>query len=211
MDLTQALANYDNPWLATLLAAVIGISLALVIHMLASVGVRGIVRLSPLFQALFRCIRQPTRMVFVLFALQFVWSAAPDDLRLLSAVTRVTGLLMIAALTWLGVRAVSTVSDSVSAVFAFAVPAFALAGNGQAAISNTSPSYAQGNNGQDVTSSRHSAASDTRGSSADTAMPSNNSLSNDRNLDDLWRRLDTNNDSQAVRGPRVTAVPRIAR
>lgn len=116
MDLTQALANYDNPWLATLLAAVIGISLALVIHMLASVGVRRIVRLSPLFQALFRCIRQPTRMVFVLFALQFVWSAAPDDLRLLSAVTRVTGLLMIAALTWLGVRAVSTVSDSVIAL-----------------------------------------------------------------------------------------------
>jgi small-conductance mechanosensitive channel len=116
MDLTEALANYDNPWLATLLAALIGSSFAIVVHMLASAGVRRIVRFSPLLQALFRSIRQPTRIVFVLFALQFVWAAAPDDLRLLSAVTRITGLVMIAALTWLAVRAVSAVSASVIAL-----------------------------------------------------------------------------------------------
>jgi sporulation protein YlmC with PRC-barrel domain len=88
----------------------------------------------------------------------------------------------------------------VSAVFAFALPTFALAGNANGATSNTNESYTQGNNEQGATSSRHSADASTRGSSAnDMATPRNKSVANDRNFDDLWRRLDTNNDGQVSR------------
>lgn len=112
----QALAgDYPNAmgWLTTL---GVGLAAVLATFVVVQVAWAAAARLAPssVFAAtLLRFARNPTRLVAALAALQFVWSAAPDDLRGLMTVDRITTLALTGALAWLGMRCVAAVADAV--------------------------------------------------------------------------------------------------
>jgi small-conductance mechanosensitive channel len=113
MDLESTLRGYDEPWLAVALVALLASLAALAAWMMASGILRRLARPSVLLSSILTRIRQPARVVIPLVALQVVWSAAPDDLPMLSPVSRVTGLILIVALTWLAIRIVTGVAEAV--------------------------------------------------------------------------------------------------
>lgn len=113
MKLDAVLAGYGHPWLTTLIAALL---IVLVVRLLFTAGVTGLRRLArnrAVLTPLLDHILRPARWVVSLLALQFVWSAAPATLLHLDAATRGTGLLLIAALTWLAIRAVAALAAAI--------------------------------------------------------------------------------------------------
>jgi len=113
MNLGAILEGYGSPWIATLLAALVAIVIGLVAWSIAATILPRLVRFSVLLTTLLERVARPAQFVLPLVALQFVWSSAPDDLPLLSGVTRVSGVLLIAAITWLAIRAISAIAEAV--------------------------------------------------------------------------------------------------
>jgi small-conductance mechanosensitive channel len=62
-----------------------------------------------------RACRSPARWVLPLVALQMVWQAAPDELHFIGSVRHLNGLLLIAATTWLALRAIHGLAEGVLA------------------------------------------------------------------------------------------------
>ncbi|MDM0011888.1 mechanosensitive ion channel [Variovorax sp. J22P168] len=101
------LTLFAHPWAGPLLAALLVVPLMLVVHRLAGLLLERITRSVPVLHGALLAIRPAARWVLPLIALQLVWQAAPDDLRFIGQVRHLNGLLLIAAATWLAVRAVS--------------------------------------------------------------------------------------------------------
>jgi small-conductance mechanosensitive channel len=100
-------------WLTTLaiaLAAVLATILALRIAWAAAARMA---QPRVFASALLRHARDPARLVLALGVLQFIWSAAPEDLPRLASVERVTTLAITGALAWLGVRCIAAIADAV--------------------------------------------------------------------------------------------------
>ncbi len=68
---------------------------------------------SPLAQSVVRHCQHPAGLVLPLAALQLVWQAAPDDLRAIDTVRHFNGLALIAAITWLGLSAITGIADGI--------------------------------------------------------------------------------------------------
>lgn len=100
-------ALLNNPWFAPLLAALIAIPAALVVHHLSVMVLERLTRSVPSLHAMLLGIKLPAQFALPLVALQAVWQAAPDELRFIGNVRHFNGLCLIAAATWLAVRAVS--------------------------------------------------------------------------------------------------------
>ena len=94
-----------------MLAALIAVPLALLVHRLGGMVLERVTRSVPALHAMLLRDQEPARFVLPLVALQLVWQAAPDDLRFVGSVRHLNGLLLIAAATWLAVRAVSGFAD----------------------------------------------------------------------------------------------------
>ena len=112
MDPFGILGDHD-PWIATLLAALIAVVVALVALRIATTIFVRLVRHNELLSTLLARIARPAQLVLPLVALQFVWSSAPDYLPLLAGVTRLSAVLLIASITWLVIRAVSAIAEAV--------------------------------------------------------------------------------------------------
>jgi hypothetical protein len=113
MELTKLLAGFDDAWLAVAFAAIAAIALGLLVHIVVFGILRRIGRFSVLLGMLAKDLDRPARAVLPLLALQFVWTALPDTMHLPSAISVTTALLLIAALTWLAMRAVSAIGETV--------------------------------------------------------------------------------------------------
>jgi small-conductance mechanosensitive channel len=113
MDLTKLLAEFDDAWLAVAFAAIAAMALGLLVHIVVFGVLRRIGRFSVLLGALAKNLDRPSRAVLPLLALQFVWTALPDDMHLPPAISITTALLLIASLTWLAMCAVSAVGETV--------------------------------------------------------------------------------------------------
>jgi small-conductance mechanosensitive channel len=100
MDLTIPDFLGDTSW-RVLLAALIAVIAALVVHRLGAAVVRRITRSHPVSSAVARSIWRPSRLVLPLVALQSVWQAAPDHLALIGQARHGNAMLLIAAVTWL--------------------------------------------------------------------------------------------------------------
>jgi small-conductance mechanosensitive channel len=99
--------DISHPWFAPLLAALIAVPLALLVHRIGGMVLLRLTRALPGLHAMVGKCRSPARWLLPLIALQAIWQAAPEDLRGISGVRHVTGLLLIAATVWLLVRAIS--------------------------------------------------------------------------------------------------------
>jgi small-conductance mechanosensitive channel len=102
------------PWLSTLVAALAAVLVILLIRWLGITLLQRVARRMLLAQQLITKARRPTMWLMPLLALQSVWTSAPDDLLLINTVRHVNGLLVVVAFTWLGVRCVAAVADTIA-------------------------------------------------------------------------------------------------
>lgn len=105
----------EYPWLGVLVPATIAVIVALVVHRVGGLLLLRASRPAPVVQAILRAVRQPARWALPLLALQAVWQAAPGDLRFIDSVRHMNGLALIAAFTWLAMRAIGGLADGVIA------------------------------------------------------------------------------------------------
>lgn len=106
MDL-QAL----EPWFNTMIAAGVAVLLGLLVHRIGRFLVLRITRFSVVLDTVARAVDRPAQTVLPLIALQVVWHAASEELTLLAGVRHVNAVLLIVALTWLGLRAARGVAN----------------------------------------------------------------------------------------------------
>jgi small-conductance mechanosensitive channel len=102
----------DTAW-GVLLLAVAAVVAALIVHRIGAAVVWRFTRNLPVASAVARRSWRPARFVLPLFALQAVWQAAPDTLRFIEQVRHGNGLLLIAAITWLALRAIDGVAQGI--------------------------------------------------------------------------------------------------
>jgi small-conductance mechanosensitive channel len=113
MDLADLIQGYANPWLATAATAAVAIALVLVAHAILFAVLRRLARFSVLLSVLVEHARRPAAFVLPLVVVQFVLEAAPGDLRLMHATRNAASLLLIAGITWLGMRIIGAVAETV--------------------------------------------------------------------------------------------------
>ncbi|WP_431111624.1 mechanosensitive ion channel family protein [Variovorax paradoxus] len=104
-----------HPWFGTWLAALVAVPLALLAHRVGGLVLMRITRPAPALHSMVINCRPVARVVLPLVALLLVFQAAPSDLRFISNVRHLNGLLLIAATTWLAVKAISGFADGVLA------------------------------------------------------------------------------------------------
>ncbi|MHB1122401.1 MAG: mechanosensitive ion channel family protein [Ramlibacter sp.] len=105
----------ESPWVATATVALLAVAGALIVYRIGrAVLLRATARV-PLLHSVIRSSSSAAGAALPLAALQVVWTAAPDTLRWITNVRHVNGLLLIAALTWLAIRAVRGVALGVLA------------------------------------------------------------------------------------------------
>lgn len=112
-ELMDLLTWADNSSLRILLVAGLAVVLALLVHRVGSALVIRLTRSMPVAAMVVSHSKAPARLLLPLIALQAVWQGAPDDLPLMAGVRHINGLLLLLALTWLGMRAARGVAQGV--------------------------------------------------------------------------------------------------
>lgn len=104
----------DASWVV-LLAALAAVTVAFIVHRVGAVLLRRVTRGTPVARAVADSCWRPASVVLPLLALQSVWLAAPDRLPLIDQARHGNGLLLLAALTWLALRALRGATQSIAA------------------------------------------------------------------------------------------------
>jgi len=107
----------DDSSLHVLLAALVAVVLAGVAHRVSARLVLRLTRSLPISHETAQQCRAPARLVFPLLALQAVWQIAPDGFPLIQGIRHLNVLLLLAALTWLGLRAARGVAHGVIGLY----------------------------------------------------------------------------------------------
>ncbi len=97
------------------LIALAVIAAALLAHWLLKPIVFRVTRFSPVLHAVMLRIARPTRLLLPLFGLQILWQGVPDDVKGISTVEHINGILVLAAITWLATSSIRGVADGVIA------------------------------------------------------------------------------------------------
>jgi small-conductance mechanosensitive channel len=113
MQLSDVFVDGAHPWLVIAVAGIAAIIVALVAHALVFAALRRVTRFSVIATTVTEFAREPARMVLPLVAFQFVMASAPDGIRFERLTHNTSALLLIAALTWLGMRLVAGVAEGV--------------------------------------------------------------------------------------------------
>lgn len=104
-----------SPWSETLLLALLLVAVAYLVLRLGTAVVRRLSRRSRLLSTLTAACERPVGMVLPLLALQLLWLAASDRMPGILWVRHLNGVLLIGALTWLAVAAVTGTADGIVA------------------------------------------------------------------------------------------------
>ena len=113
MDFPELITWAHGSSLNVVLAAMFIVLLALLVHRASATVVLRLTRSLPVSHRTAQQCRAPTRLLLPLIALQGLWQVAPADFPLIGGVRHVNVLLLITALTWLGLRAVRGVGQGV--------------------------------------------------------------------------------------------------
>ena len=114
--LVRAMAFFeqvDMSW-GLVFVALASVVAALVAHRVGGAVIRRITRGHIISSAVASRCWRPARTVLPLVALQLVWQGAPDSLPLIDQVRHFNALLLLAALTWLALRALNGVAQGVA-------------------------------------------------------------------------------------------------
>jgi small-conductance mechanosensitive channel len=113
MNWPALLVWMDGSTLGVLLAAGVAVLVALVAHAVSARVVLRLTRSLPVADKTAQHCKAPARLLLPLVALQAVWQVAPDTFPLIGAVRHGNSLLLLTALTWLGLRAARGVAQGV--------------------------------------------------------------------------------------------------
>ncbi|MDB5884806.1 MAG: MscS Mechanosensitive ion channel [Polaromonas sp.] len=116
-ELRALISWADDSSLRILLAAVIALLLGLLLYRLSATLVLRLTRSMPVANRAAQQCRAPAQLLLPLVALQAVWQIAPDAFPLIAGVRQANGLLLLAALTWLGLRGVRGVAKGVISLY----------------------------------------------------------------------------------------------
>jgi small-conductance mechanosensitive channel len=103
----------QHPWTATAAVALFAVIGALVVHRVGRAMLRRALGSLPIPRAIIDATQSAAAAALPLFALQVVWTAAPDSLRHIAIVRHYNGLLLILAVTWLGLRVIKGLANGV--------------------------------------------------------------------------------------------------
>jgi small-conductance mechanosensitive channel len=106
----------STDWLQTLFAAAIAVGLALVALLIGRTVLLRLARGTHLPVAVLKRCEWPAFLVLPLVALQAVWHGAPDELAAIGRVQHANGVLLLAAITWLGLAAVQGIAEGMIAL-----------------------------------------------------------------------------------------------
>lgn len=121
-NLLYYLQHYaDYPLLALAGSALLAIALGLVVQFIGHRLLERVTRRFSIAGTLVRSTARPMLFVMPLLFLQFAWLAAPPEWEFMTRVRHMTGLAFIAALTWLVVRSIGGVADTIVALSPVAV------------------------------------------------------------------------------------------
>ena len=104
MNIAELISWADDSSLHILVAALISILLALLVHRISSTIVLRMTRTMPVTDVVARHCRAPALLLLPLIALQAVWQVAPNTFPLIAGVRHANVLLLLTTLTWLGLR-----------------------------------------------------------------------------------------------------------
>ena len=110
---SQLISWADDSSLHVLLAAGLSVLLALLVHGVSARVVLRLTRSMPVAHMTARHCKGPALLLLPLVALQAVWHVAPDTFPLIAGVRHANVLLLLTALTWLGLRAARGVGQGV--------------------------------------------------------------------------------------------------
>jgi small-conductance mechanosensitive channel len=113
-ELIRLLAWADDSSPRLLMVAAVAVLLALLVYRMGGVVLVRLTRSMPVAAMVVEHARAPAQLLLPLIALQAVWQGAPDDLALIGGVRHTNGLLLLTALTWLGLRIVRGVARGVT-------------------------------------------------------------------------------------------------
>jgi small-conductance mechanosensitive channel len=102
-----------HPWTGTAIVALLAMLLAYALHRAVWTVLARAIRSAIVPSAILRATQRPAAIAWPLFALQLVLQGAPNDLRGIDPLRHGCGLLLIAALTVLAMRAISGFADGV--------------------------------------------------------------------------------------------------
>ena len=103
----------DDSSLHILVAALVCVLLALLVHSISSKIVLRMTRTMPVTDVVARHCRAPALLLLPLIALQGVWQVAPNTFPLIAGVRHANVLLLLTAVTWLGLRVARGVAQGV--------------------------------------------------------------------------------------------------
>lgn len=113
MDIENLFEKTSDPFLTLVIAALCVIAVGYVAQWL---GRSILLRLTKRFSVIDSMVRStvaPMQLLVPLLFLQILWLSTPDSWNFMVRVRHITGLLFIAALTWLVVRCISGVADTI--------------------------------------------------------------------------------------------------
>jgi len=113
MPFSRLIAWADDSTLHVLVAAAVSVLLALLVHRISAKVVLRLTRSLPISNRTAQQCRTPALLLMPLLALQAVWQVAPDSFPLIAGVRHVNVLLLLAGLTWLGLRAARGVAQGI--------------------------------------------------------------------------------------------------
>jgi small-conductance mechanosensitive channel len=105
----------QGPWTIAIALAIAAVLGGLLVHRIGGAILRRATQRTPLLHSIVTGIRAPAGFVLPLFALQVLWQATPDDMDHMGMVRHANGVLLIAALTWMAMSAVSGLAQGIMA------------------------------------------------------------------------------------------------
>jgi small-conductance mechanosensitive channel len=107
----------DDSSLHVLIAALVAVVLALLVHRVSASVVLRLTRSMPVLNRAAQQCRAPAQVLLPLMALQAVWQGAPDNVPLIAGIRHANGLLLLVTLTWMGLRAVRGVAQGIIGLY----------------------------------------------------------------------------------------------
>ncbi len=115
MHLAAYLDFTVHPWVTLALGVAVAAAAGIVLHAVIFPVARRLLSFSAPALTVVNAVAVPTRVVFPLLGLQFVFEAAAPALPPVNVARIATALLVTAALTWTGIRAINAFADAVVA------------------------------------------------------------------------------------------------
>lgn len=101
------------PWIGVISQSALALLAVLIVHRIGTTILRRLAAPFPFSRRLVEYANRAGRMVVFLLLLQVILRSAPDALSGIAIVRHLSALLMIAVLTWFGVRCVAAISDTI--------------------------------------------------------------------------------------------------